>query len=80
MRMRAAVSREGQPHPVIESVDLEEPRAGETLVRIVATGICHTDLRAHRGGILPAADSMGQALSVGCHRSGICGLRCGCCG
>jgi aryl-alcohol dehydrogenase len=53
MRMRAAVSREGQPHPLIESVDLEDPRAGEVLVRIVATGICHTDLRAHQGGILP---------------------------
>jgi aryl-alcohol dehydrogenase len=51
--MRAAVSRAGQPHPLIESVDLEEPRAGEVLVRIVATGICHTDLRAHQGGILP---------------------------
>ena len=53
MRMRAAVSREGQPHPLIESVELEDPRAGEVLVRIVATGICHTDLRAHQGGILP---------------------------
>jgi len=53
MSMRAAVSRAGQPHPVIESVDLEEPRAGEVLVRIVSTGICHTDLRAHQGGILP---------------------------
>lgn len=53
MSMRAAVSREGQPHPLIEWVDLEEPRAGEALVRILATGICHTDLRAHQGGILP---------------------------
>ena len=53
MRMRAAVSRSGQPAPVIESVELEEPRAHELLVRVVAAGICHTDLRAHQGGILP---------------------------
>jgi aryl-alcohol dehydrogenase len=53
MRMRAAVSRSGQPAPLIESVELEEPRAHELRVRIVAAGICHTDLRAHQGGILP---------------------------
>jgi aryl-alcohol dehydrogenase len=53
MRMRAAVSRGGQPAPLIETVELEEPRAHELRVRIVATGVCHTDLRAHQGGILP---------------------------
>ena len=51
--MRAAVSRAGQPYPLIEAVELEDPRAGEMLVRIVAAGVCHTDLRAHRGGVLP---------------------------
>ena len=51
--MRAAVSRDGQPFPTIETVEIEDPRPGEMLVRIVAAGICHTDLRAHRGGVLP---------------------------
>ena len=51
--MRAAVSRAGQPYPLIEAVELEDPRAGELLVRVVAAGVCHTDLRAHRGGVLP---------------------------
>ena len=49
MKIEAAVSRVGQPHPVIETLDIEEPRAGEILVRIVATGICHTDLKVHAG-------------------------------
>ncbi|MEI9964278.1 MAG: NAD(P)-dependent alcohol dehydrogenase [Caulobacteraceae bacterium] len=49
MRTEAAVSRDGQPYPVIETLDLAEPRAGEVLVRIVASGICHTDLGAHAG-------------------------------
>jgi aryl-alcohol dehydrogenase len=49
MKIRAAVSREHQPAPVIEEVELGEPRADEVRVRIVAAGICHTDLRAHQG-------------------------------
>src|SRR2546427_1012192 len=32
-------------HPfVLEELDLDEPREDEVLVRVVATGICHTDL------------------------------------
>lgn len=49
MKTTAAVSREGLPAPVIETLDLEAPRAGEVLIRIVATGVCHTDLRVHAG-------------------------------
>src|SRR6476646_2760627 len=43
MKSRAAVAfAAGQPLQVVE-IDLEGPRAGEVLVRIVATGVCHTD-------------------------------------
>ena len=49
MKIRAAVSREGQPAPVIEEIELGEPRADEVRVRVVAAGVCHTDLRAHTG-------------------------------
>ncbi|MEO9080135.1 MAG: S-(hydroxymethyl)glutathione dehydrogenase/class III alcohol dehydrogenase [Rhodanobacter sp.] len=43
MKSRAAVAwAAGQPL-VIEQVDVAAPRAGEVLVRIVATGVCHTD-------------------------------------
>jgi aryl-alcohol dehydrogenase len=37
---------------VLEEVDLEGPRADEVLVRIVATGLCHTDITMK--GFLPA--------------------------
>ncbi len=50
MRTSAAISREGAPFPVIEEIDLEDPRPGEVLVRIVASGICHTDARAGASG------------------------------
>jgi S-(hydroxymethyl)glutathione dehydrogenase/alcohol dehydrogenase len=43
MKTRAAVAYgPGQPL-VVEMVDLEGPRAGEVLVEIKATGVCHTD-------------------------------------
>ncbi|HXH01536.1 MAG TPA: S-(hydroxymethyl)glutathione dehydrogenase/class III alcohol dehydrogenase [Xanthomonadaceae bacterium] len=43
MKSRAAVAwAPGQPLDVTE-IDVEGPRAGEALVRIVATGVCHTD-------------------------------------
>jgi aryl-alcohol dehydrogenase len=35
--------------PVVETVELDSPRAGEVLIRIVASGICHTDLGVHAG-------------------------------
>ena len=47
MKTLAAISRKGAPAPEIEMVDIEPPRAGEILVRLVATGVCHTDLKVH---------------------------------
>jgi aryl-alcohol dehydrogenase len=44
MQTRAAVvEAQGQPFTLTE-VDLDEPREDEVLVRMVATGICHTDI------------------------------------
>jgi S-(hydroxymethyl)glutathione dehydrogenase/alcohol dehydrogenase len=34
---------------VVEELDLAEPRAGEVLVRLVACGVCHTDLYTASG-------------------------------
>lgn len=50
MKITAAVSRNGSPYPVLEDVEIEEPRPGEVLVRIVASGVCHTDLMIQEGG------------------------------
>ncbi|MEM9784556.1 MAG: S-(hydroxymethyl)glutathione dehydrogenase/class III alcohol dehydrogenase [Pseudomonadota bacterium] len=50
MRTKAAVAFEaGKPLEVVD-VDLEGPRAGEVLVELKATGICHTDEFTRSGG------------------------------
>ena len=43
MKTRAAIAFEAQQPLVVEEVDLEGPKQGEVLVRLVATGVCHTD-------------------------------------
>ncbi len=58
MQTRAAVAfKAGEPLS-IETVDLEGPKAGEVLVEIKATGVCHTDEFTRSGndpeGIFPA--------------------------
>jgi S-(hydroxymethyl)glutathione dehydrogenase/alcohol dehydrogenase len=43
MKVKAAVALEPAKPLVVEEVDLEGPKAGEVLVRLAATGVCHTD-------------------------------------
>jgi S-(hydroxymethyl)glutathione dehydrogenase/alcohol dehydrogenase len=43
MKSRAAVAWEADKPLTIEEVDVAGPKKGEVLVRIVATGVCHTD-------------------------------------
>ena len=43
MQTRAAVAHKAGDPLTIETVDVEGPRAGEVLVEIKATGVCHTD-------------------------------------
>jgi len=72
MKTRAAVAFEaGKPLEICE-VDLEGPRAGEVLVEIKATGICHTDEFTRSGadpeGIFPAIlghEGAGVVLEIG---------------
>ena len=60
MEITAAVSRPGVPEPQLEQVELEAPRAGEMLVRIVAVGICHTDVHEHPGRHSPQPIVLGH--------------------
>src|SRR6188472_3587211 len=59
MRMRAAVLEEFGEPLVVQEVELADPRAGEVLVRLVACGVCHTDLYTASG-----ADPSGYAPTV----------------
>ena len=58
MKTRAAVAWAAGKPLTIEEVDLQGPRAGEVLVEVKATGICHTDHFTLSGadpeGLLPA--------------------------
>jgi S-(hydroxymethyl)glutathione dehydrogenase/alcohol dehydrogenase len=59
MRVRAAVLQEFGKPLAVQEVDLAEPKAGEALVRLVACGVCHTDLYTASG-----ADPTGYAPCV----------------
>ena len=58
MKTKAAVAWKAGEPLTIETVDLEGPRAGELLVEVKATGICHTDWFTLSGadpeGLFPA--------------------------
>ena len=72
MKTRAAVAWKAGAPLTIETVDLEGPRAGEVLVEVKATGICHTDQYTLSGadpeGLFPAIlghEGAGVVLEVG---------------
>ena len=72
MKTRAAVAFEARKPLEIIELDLEGPKAGEVLVEIKATGICHTDEFTRSGddpeGIFPAVlghEGAGIVMEVG---------------
>ncbi len=72
MQTRAAVAFEAGKPLSIETVELDGPRAGEVLVEIKATGLCHTDEFTRSGadpeGIFPAIlghEGAGIVVEVG---------------
>ena len=72
MKTRAAVAWKAGAPLSIETVDLEGPRAGEVLVEVKATGICHTDQFTLSGadpeGLFPAIlghEGAGVVVDVG---------------
>jgi len=81
MKTRAAVAWKVNQPLSIEDVELEGPRAGEVLVEIKATGICHTDLYTLSGadseGLFPSIlghEGAGIVLDVG---AGVTSLKAG---
>ncbi|MBX3724584.1 MAG: S-(hydroxymethyl)glutathione dehydrogenase/class III alcohol dehydrogenase [Xanthomonadales bacterium] len=81
MKVKAAVAHRAGAPLSIETVDLEGPRAGEVLVEIKATGVCHTDAFTLSGddpeGLFPAIlghEGAGVVVDVG---PGVTSLRKG---
>jgi S-(hydroxymethyl)glutathione dehydrogenase/alcohol dehydrogenase len=72
VKTRAAVAFEAGKPLVIEEVDLDGPKAGEVLVEIKATGVCHTDEFTRSGadpeGLFPVIfghEGAGVVVDVG---------------
>ncbi|MCB1947806.1 S-(hydroxymethyl)glutathione dehydrogenase/class III alcohol dehydrogenase [Nitrosomonas sp.] len=72
MKSRAAVAWQAKHPLTIEQIDLEGPKAGEVLVEIKATGICHTDYYTLSGadpeGLFPTVlghEGAGVVVEVG---------------
>ncbi|WP_374601034.1 S-(hydroxymethyl)glutathione dehydrogenase/class III alcohol dehydrogenase [Arenimonas sp.] len=72
MKVKAAVAHQAGKPLTIETVDLEGPRAGEVLVELKATGVCHTDEFTLSGadpeGMFPAVlghEGAGIVVDVG---------------
>jgi len=81
MKTQAAVCYAAGEPLVIETVDLEGPRAGEVMVELKATGVCHTDEFTRSGGdpegLFPAIfghEGAGIVVEVG---PGVTGLKKG---
>ena len=53
MKIQAATTRAKGEDFVIEEVTLSTPKANEALIKVVATGVCHTDAVARDLGIAP---------------------------
>lgn len=72
-KMKAVVSEElGQP-VVVTEVDVPVPGPGEVLVKVAATGVCHTDLHAVMGDwpvkpkdrLIPGHEGVGTVVALG---------------
>src|SRR5437764_6942863 len=59
MKIRAAVLEQFGAPLEVQELDLAEPKAGEVLVRLVACGVCHTDMYSASG-----ADPSGYTPTV----------------
>ena len=65
MKARAAVAVEAGHPLVIEEIDVAAPKAGEVLVQMVATGVCHTDAFTSQGMIQKAYSLCAWSRRVG---------------
>jgi propanol-preferring alcohol dehydrogenase len=71
--MKAAVVKAFGEPLVIEQVPVPQPGSGQILVKIAATGVCHTDLHAAEGDwpvkpvppFIPGHEGVGQVVAVG---------------
>src|SRR6476661_5012516 len=77
MQITAAVSRGPESPFTLETVRIDAPREDEVLVRIVATGLCHTDLFTKAalpeavGPVVLGHEGAGVVVDVGSRVTGV---------
>ncbi|KAI9783234.1 MAG: hypothetical protein M1839_004074 [Geoglossum umbratile] len=68
---KAAVFESKGAPLVIKDLPLELPKAGEVLVKVLASGVCHSDVMVQNGGmgssfpIIPGHEAIGDVAAVG---------------
>lgn len=71
MRIQAAIFRTPSQPFIVETLDLERPRAGEVLVKMAAAGVCHSDWHLMTGAteyptpLVPGHEGAGVVEAVG---------------
>ena len=71
--MKAAVIRKFGAPLQIEEVPVKAPHAGQILVKVIACGVCHTDLHACNGDwpvkpnlpLIPGHEAIGYVVALG---------------
>lgn len=71
--MKAAVVKEFGAPLVVEEVELPDPGPGQALVKVLYSGVCHTDLHAAHGDwpvkpappFVPGHEGVGEVVAVG---------------
>lgn len=77
--MKAAVIRKFGTPLQIETVPVKTPRAGQILVKVIACGVCHTDLHACNGDwpikpslpLIPGHEAIGYVVALGADVKGV---------
>ncbi len=71
MRMKAAVAYGVNQPLVVEEVELDPPHAGEVMVKLHATGVCHSDVHSITGDlprdwpVILGHEGAGEIVEVG---------------
>ncbi len=60
MKINAALAKEKNYPLVLEEIEIDEPKEDEVLIRIVASGICHTDAESIKGNGAPFPAVLGH--------------------
>ncbi|KZF26960.1 GroES-like protein [Xylona heveae TC161] len=67
---KAALFKEANAPLVVEDVPLESPKHGEILIKVQASGVCHSDIMVQAGmmnsfPIIPGHETIGEIVAVG---------------